>query len=335
MNNQPGSETQPKRSSVEIIKENSRQLRGTIAEELAKDTDHFSEQDKQLLKFHGSYQQDDRDARKDRHRDKAGKLYISWSLQDSGRRRYGRAIPRHGRPRRKHANGTLRITSRQGFQLHGVIKSDLKGTIADINRCLLSTFAACGDVPRNVMAPAAPFAAPVYCQMQDSARAVAADLAPRTRAYHEIWLNGEAVTKEPEVPEPIYGKVYLPRKFKVGFALPEDNSVDVYAQDLGFLAIVENGQIVGYNVLIGGGMGRTHGNEETFPHLAQPIASFPRIRWCPRRKRSSSSFAITATVVTASGPASSTSCTIGASRSSVKSWPSTCRFRWCCRVRSR
>src|SRR5262249_50574426 len=137
----------------------------------------------------------------------------------------------------KYANGTLRLTSRQGIQLHGVLKTDLKETIAGINRCLLTTLGACGDVERNVMAPAAPFASPIYRELQETASLLATHLAPRTGAYHEIWLNGKDVGPTEPEPEPLYGKVYLPRKFKTGLGLPEDNSVDIYAQDLGFLAV--------------------------------------------------------------------------------------------------
>jgi sulfite reductase (ferredoxin) len=172
-------------------------------------------------------------------------------------------------------NETLRITSRQGFQLHGILKGDLKKTIAEINESLLTTLGACGDVERNVMAPPAPFANPVYEELQRVARRIADHLAPRGGAYHDIWLNGKTLPTlpklDPKDPEPIYGKVYLPRKFKTGLALPDDNTVDVYAQDLGLLALVENGRVAGYNVLVGGGMGMTHGNHNTFPHLAQPI----------------------------------------------------------------
>ncbi len=261
-----------KRSKVEVIKETSRQLRGTIAQDLAGAVDHFNDQDKQLIKFHGFYQQDDRDARQDRHRAKAGKAYMFMvrCKIPAGKvtaQQYLAIDDLAG----KYANGTLRITTRQGFQLHGVLKGNLKPTIADINGCLLSTLGACGDVERNVMAPAAPFTSAVYLELQDQAEKIAQHLAPRTSAYHEIWLNGEAVHEVPEVPEPIYGKVYLPRKFKTGLALTDDNSVDVYAQDLGLLAQVENGRIAGYNVLVGGGMGMTHGNDQTFPFLAQPI----------------------------------------------------------------
>jgi sulfite reductase (ferredoxin) len=263
-----------KPSSVENIKESSRQLRGTVADELAQDLDHFTEQNKQLLKFHGTYQQDNRDARKDRHKGGTGKAYMFMvRCKIPGGKVSAAQYLALDELASKFSSGTLRITSRQGIQFHGIIKSHLKESIAGINHCLLSTLGACGDVERNVMAPPAPFRTPVYTELQELADRIARHLAPRTGAYHEIWLNGEAVHADPVPPEtePIYGKVYLPRKFKTGLALPQDNSVDIYAQDLGFLAIIENNKIVGYNVLVGGGMGMTHGNEHTFPFIAKPI----------------------------------------------------------------
>ncbi|MCI0380027.1 MAG: NADPH-dependent assimilatory sulfite reductase hemoprotein subunit [Gemmataceae bacterium] len=262
-----------KRSAVEIIKENSRHLRGALAQELAQTSDHFSDDDKQLLKFHGSYQQDDRDARKDRRKDGGGKSYIFMvRCKIPGGRVSADQYLAIDDIAGRYANGTLRITSRQGFQLHGVLKSNLKETIAGINECLLTTLGACGDVERNVMAPSAPLHNPVYELMQELADRIALHLAPRSRAYHEVWLNGDDVT-EPAVPEvePIYGKVYLPRKFKTGFAIPEDNSVDIFAQDLGFLGDVKGGRIAGFNVLVGGGMGMTHGNASTFPFISKPM----------------------------------------------------------------
>jgi sulfite reductase (ferredoxin) len=281
------------RSAVETVKETSRQLRGTIALELVQESDHFSEQDKNLLKFHGTYQQEDRDARKLRKREGTGKHYFFMvrCKVPGGRvtaRQYLAVDDLAGR----YANGTLRFTSRQGIQLHGVLKSDLKATIAGINDCLLTTLGACGDVERNVMACPAPHAHDaVHAQLQAAAALLAAQLAPRTRAYHEIWLNGHPVTEiadcrlqianlqsaicNLQLEEPLYGKTYLPRKFKTGLALPEDNCIDVYGQDLGLLALVENGTIVGYNVLVGGGMGMTHGNPHTFPALAKPICYVP------------------------------------------------------------
>src|SRR5262245_25666539 len=274
----PHSLAQPsgKRSGVEVTKETSNFLRGTLALTLLGDADHFNDADKNLLKFHGSYQQEDRDARKNRSKAGVGKHYMFMvRCKIPGGKltadQYLAVDDLAGR----YANGTLRLTSRQGIQLHGVLKDHLKETIAGINECLLTTLGACGDVNRNVMAPPRP--APrhsVHGQLQAHADRIAAHLAPRGGAYHEVWLNGRPVAPQPEAePEPIYGKVYLPRKFKTGFALPEDNSVDIYAQDLGFLGLVEDGRLAGYNVLVGGGMGMSHGNAATFPHLGRPICS--------------------------------------------------------------
>jgi sulfite reductase (ferredoxin) len=300
-----------KLSLVEAQKEKSCQLRGTIAEELASPSDHFDDTSKNLLKFHGTYQQEDRDARKNRSKAGVGKHYMFMvRCRIPGGRLTAEQYLAIDDLAGRYANSTLRFTTRQGIQLHGVLKKDLKATIAGINHTLLTTLGACGDVERNVMVSPAPHYGGLHVQLQDTAKQLALHLAPRTRAYHEIWLNGktvetvgsgqwavgseESVASEPEtghrkngsllptahcplptVEEPMYGKVYLPRKFKTGIALPEDNCVDIYAQDLGFLAIVENGTIVGYNVLVGGGMGMTHGNAATFPHLARPICFVP------------------------------------------------------------
>ncbi len=263
-----------KRSAVELIKENSTQLRGTLAEELAKDSERFNDQDKQLIKFHGSYQQDNRDARKDRHREGSGKAFqFMVRCKIPGGKVTASQYLAIDRIAEQYANATIRITSRQGFQIHGVLKSNLKQTIREINETLLTTLGACGDVSRNVMAPPAPFATPVYRDLQRHADSIAQHFAPRSKAYHDIWLNGKPVPNgAPElVDEPIYGKQYLPRKFKVAFALADDNSTDLYAQDLGFLAHVENDTLAGYNVHAGGGMGMTHGNANTFPYIAKAI----------------------------------------------------------------
>jgi sulfite reductase (ferredoxin) len=266
-----------KKSAVEAVKENSQQLRGTLAEELASGSDHFSEANKQLLKFHGSYQQEDRDARKNRKKDGVGKHYMFMvRCKIPGGRLTAEQYLAVDDLAGAHGNGTLRFTTRQGIQLHGILMGDLKRTVAAINECLLSTLGACGDVERNVMACPAPHDHDgVRAELQETAALIAAHLAPRSRAYHEIWLNGQPVGERPADIEPIYGKAYLPRKFKTGFALPEDNCIDIHAQDLGLLAIVEHGTIVGYNVLVGGGMGMSHGNSNTFPHIAQPICYVP------------------------------------------------------------
>ena len=262
----------PKLSPVEGFKDQSRQLRGTIALELVEPLDHFTEANKQLLKFHGTYQQEDRDARKNRSKDGVRKhhMFMVRCKMPAGRLTSAQYLAMDDLAG-KYANGTLRFTTRQGIQLHGVLKTDLKATIAGINECLLTTLGACGDVARNVMACPAPFHDGKRGELQRAADEIAARVTPRSLAYHEIWLDGEQVENKEPVVEPLYGKVYLPRKFKIGFALPDDNCIDVYAQDLGFLAVVENGRVVGYNALVGGGMGMTHGNANTFPHLGEPI----------------------------------------------------------------
>jgi sulfite reductase (ferredoxin) len=260
-----------KRSAVEGIKENSRALRGTLAEEMAGGKDKFSDVDKNLLKFHGSYQQEDRDARKSRRAEGMGKFHIFMvRCKIPGGRVTADQYLALDDLASRYANGTLRVTSRQGIQFHGVLMNNLKPHIAAINHCLLTTLGACGDVNRNVMSCPAPTTGPRR-QMHEAAQRIAAHLAPRSRAYHEIWLDGE---RQPDVGNdegPIYGKAYLPRKFKVGFGLPDDNCVDVFAQDLGMLAVVEGGRVVGYDMLVGGGMGMSHGNAKTFPYLAKPI----------------------------------------------------------------
>lgn len=268
-------ESAPKRSAFEGVKEQSRWLRGTLGEELAQDSDHFSDDAKNLLKFHGSYQQEDRDARKNRSKAGVGKHYMCMvRLKLPGGKLTTKQFLALDELASKYGNDTLRFTTRQSIQFHGVLKANLRATIRGINDVLLSTLGACGDVNRNVMACPAPTGDAVRSEMQVLANQIAAHLAPRSLAYHDIWLNGDQVSPDAaqeEGVEPIYGKIYLPRKFKVGFAIPYDNCVDIHAQDLGFLAIVENGRTIGYNMLVGGGMGMTHGNANTFPHLSRPI----------------------------------------------------------------
>ncbi|MDP6795635.1 MAG: NADPH-dependent assimilatory sulfite reductase hemoprotein subunit, partial [Verrucomicrobiota bacterium] len=176
-----------------------------------------------------------------------------------------------------YANGTLKLTTRQTFQLHGIIKKNLKTTIRKINDSLMDTLAACGDVNRNVMCNPNPYQSRVHADALEMAKSISAHLTPATRAYHEIWLvdeNGErenvTSTPDPEV-EPIYGKTYLPRKFKIGIAVPPSNDVDVFANDLGFIAVIEDDKIVGYTITVGGGMGMSHGKGETYPRLADVL----------------------------------------------------------------
>jgi len=270
-----------KRSAVEIIKEASHQLRGTLAEELRHDHE-FGKDSEHLIKNHGIYQQDDRDVRKAKNDDGTakGKQYIFMvRTRIPGGKVSARQFLAHLDICDRQANGTLRVTTRQGFQLHGVIKSRLQATVKEINDTLLTTLAACGDVERNVMCCPAPIKnSPVRAEMQAMADSIAERLKPRTTAYHEIWLtddSGESKNVAADfrpIDEPIYGTVYLPRKFKTGIALPEDNCIDIYTQDLGFLAVVEEGKIVGYNVLVGGGQGKTPSAEKTFVAIAQKLA---------------------------------------------------------------
>lgn len=264
-------------SKVERIKVESDYLRGRIAEELEAGTTHFSEDQIQLIKFHGMYQQEDRDVRQVRKGAGVEKAYQfmvrsripggaltaeQYLVEDDVAGRYG--------------NGTLRITTRQGFQLHGILKGDIHATIHSINASLLSTLAACGDVNRNVMACPAPCANRAQAKVQEIAHRLALHLAPRSQAYHEIWIDGEQVhTVEPpearQEVEPIYGPTYLPRKFKIGVAFPGDNCIDVYTQDVGLVARLDGETLTGFTLLIGGGMGMTHGKTETFPRAATPM----------------------------------------------------------------
>ena len=268
------SDATDKRSRNEHIKEESNYLRGTIREGLADvSTGSIAEDDTQLTKFHGTYMQDDRDVRGERAKKKLEKAF---SFMIRVRVPGGLTTPAQWLALDKiagdYANGTLRLTTRQAFQYHGVIKSNLKRTMQAINATLLDTLAACGDVNRNVMSAANPFLSKAHHAAYELARDISEHLLPRTGAYHEIWLDGAKVTDKsgsakPDS-EPIYGQHYLPRKFKIVVAVPPDNDVDIHAHDLGFIAIVENGEVTGYNVTVGGGMGMTHGDPETFPRLA-------------------------------------------------------------------
>lgn len=266
-----------KRSRNEHIKDASNYLRGTIAQGLADvSTGSIAEDDTQLTKFHGTYMQDDRDVRGERARKKLEKAF---SFMIRVRVPGGLTTPAQWLALDKiatdTANGTLRLTTRQAFQFHGVIKSNLKRTMQAINATLLDTLAACGDVNRNVMSAANPFLSPAHQAAYALARDISEHLLPKTGAYHEIWLDGAKVADKSGPAqadaEPIYGQHYLPRKFKIVVAVPPDNDVDIHAHDLGFIAIVENGEVAGYNVTAGGGMGMTHGETDTFPRLADVV----------------------------------------------------------------
>ena len=259
-------------SRNERIKEASDYLRGTLAEGIRREiTGAISEDDAQLVKFHGMYLQDDRDLRPERTRKKMEKAFAfmvrvrvpggvltpaQWLALDRVARDYG--------------SGSVRLTTRQSVQLHGVIKSNLQSTLRAIDSVLLNSIAACGDVNRNVMCNPNPYASHAHAAALDLAREISDHLTPRTPAYREIWLDGERIAGgEDEVVEPIYGKTYLPRKFKIAIAVPPLNDVDVFAHDLGFIAVLDsNGDVQGWNVTAGGGMGMTHGEPDTYPRTA-------------------------------------------------------------------
>jgi sulfite reductase (NADPH) hemoprotein beta-component len=259
-------------SEVERIKRESRHLRGTLVESLQDPlTGAIREDDTVLIKFHGTYQQDDRDLRDERRRQK---LEPAWSFMIRTRLPGGVCTPQQWLQldaiAREYGNGTLRLTTRQAFQFHGVVKSELKATMQAINAALIDTIAACGDVNRNVLASANPVETSVHPVVHEWARELSEHLLPRTRAYHEIWLDGAKVVSTEET-EPLYGPTYLPRKFKAAIVVPPVNDVDVLAHDLGYVAIVEDGALQGFNVTVGGGMGATHGDAETHPRLADVV----------------------------------------------------------------
>ena len=265
--------SEKKLSANEYIKIDSNYLRGTIAEGLVDlSTGSMCEDDQQLLKFHGTYQQDDRDLRANRRKHKLEKAY---SFMIRIRVPGGVATPHQwletDRMATQFANGTIKLTTRQAFQFHGIIKTNLKRTIAEINQAAMDTIAACGDVNRNVMCNPNPYLSEIHAQALKAAPEISTHLTPQTRAYHEIWLDGEKIESTEEEVEPIYGKTYLPRKFKITVAVPPSNDVDIYANCLSFIAVVEDKALVGYNVAVGGGMGSTHGNDATYPRIADVI----------------------------------------------------------------
>ncbi|WP_303311158.1 NADPH-dependent assimilatory sulfite reductase hemoprotein subunit [Hymenobacter sp. BT730] len=271
-----------KLSEVEHVKDASNYLRGTLAESVKNPiTGALFPDDTHLIKFHGSYQQTDRDLDSERKHQKLEPLYsfmirvrvpggvassAQWLRMDELADAYG--------------NHTLKLTTRQAFQLHGVLKRDLKETIQGFNDALLDSIAGCGDVNRNVMFNPNPHQSRVHEQVYAVTQAISAHLTPRTAAYWELWLNGESayscVPNEGEGDfEPIYGKTYLPRKFKIALAVPPYNDTDIFANDLGLIAIEEHGELLGFNVAVGGGMGMTFGMPDTYPRLADIIGYIP------------------------------------------------------------
>ncbi|WP_026700820.1 assimilatory sulfite reductase (NADPH) hemoprotein subunit [Salibacterium aidingense] len=262
-------------SDNERIKRESSYLRGTIEESLADPlTANITADDAQLTKFHGSYMQDDRDVRNERRKQK---LEPAYSFMVRVRLPGGTATPEQwltmDRIAHEYGNGTLRLTTRQTFQMHGILKWNMKKNMQAMNEAMLDTIAACGDVNRNVMGAPNPHESDIHEEIQRYAKDISEHLLPRTKAYHEIWLDEEKVvdSSEPEEVEPIYKDVYLPRKFKIGIAVPPSNDIDVFSQDIGLIAIVEDGSLQGFNISVGGGLGMTHGESETYPQIGRVI----------------------------------------------------------------
>ncbi|MDB5084122.1 MAG: sulfite reductase [Bacilli bacterium] len=263
-------------SEVEHIKRSSRYLRGSFTKTLEDlITGALPEDDNRLLKFHGSYMQDDRDLRNERQRQK---LEPAYQFMVRVRAPGGVVTPEQwlvmDRLAQKYGSGSLRLTTRQSFQMHGILKWNLKKSIREINDALLTTLAACGDVNRNVMCNPNPYQSEVHSEVYEWSKKLSDHLSPQTPAYHEIWLDGEKVVDSKEDgqdPEPIYGPAYLPRKFKIAVTVPPSNDVDVFSQDLGFIAIYEEGLLQGFNIAVGGGMGMTYGDPKTYPQLARVI----------------------------------------------------------------
>jgi sulfite reductase (ferredoxin) len=263
-------------SKPEAIKQQSRQLRGHVARDLGDTTTPFDKEGYALLKFHGIYQGYDRDSateRKQRGEDKVWQFMVRARIP-GGRLTAAQNLA-HDPIADRYANGSLRITTREGIQFHGVVKAGLKSAIAEVNGAMLTTLAACGDVVRNVTTVPAPIRDAVHRRLEADARRLSTHLLPRTRAYHEIWVEGAPWRKDEsaaEEPDPLYGERYLPRKFKMGLALPEDNTIDVLTNDLAVVALFEGEHLTGYNFLLGGGHGMTHNMPKTYPRLATPVA---------------------------------------------------------------
>lgn len=267
-----------KLDEMEHIKNRSNYLRGTIKEGLADEiTGAIAEDDTKLLKFHGSYMQDDRDIRDERRKQKLEPAYSfmirvrvpggtatadQWVAMDDISTEY--------------ANNTIKLTTRQAFQFHGILKRNLKSSMQSIHHAVMDSLAACGDVNRNVMCNPNPYQSGVHKEVDTLATQISDHLSPQTGAYHEIWLDDEKIIDTKEEVEPMYGKTYLPRKFKIGIAVPPSNDIDVYSQDIGLIAIIEDDQLVGFNVTVGGGMGMTHGDTKTYPQVGRLLGYFPK-----------------------------------------------------------
>lgn len=263
-------------SKAEAVKLQSRQLRGHLARDLAHTNVPFDKEGYSLLKFHGVYQGYDRDSateRKQRGDDKIWQFMVR--VRIPGGRLTADQYLGLDQIAESWADGSLRITTRQSIQFHGVVKSGLKSAIAAVNGALLTTLAACGDVVRTVTTVPAPIRDPVHDRLEADARRLSSHLLPQTGAYHEIWVEGEPWREKAngaEQPDPLYGERYLPRKFKIGLAIPEDNTIDVLTNDLAIVPLYEGERLTGYNFLLGGGHGMTHNMPKTYPRLATAVA---------------------------------------------------------------
>lgn len=266
-----------KPSPVEKIKKESNGLRGTISEGLANDmTGAISDADMQVVKFHGMYLQDDRDRREERAEKKLERLY-SFMIR---LRLPGGVLSAEQWKACHHiagafSTGVIKITTRQTIQLHGILKSDLKPTIQAFNAARLDSIATCGDINRNVAAASHPCQSSLHAEIHGYANLISERLMPKTRAWYEVWLDEEQLLDKKEEEDPLYQDRYLPRKFKIGIAIPPNNDVDVLTNDIGLIAIEENGKLQGFNLAIGGGLSQTHGNPETYPRLATIIGFVP------------------------------------------------------------
>lgn len=275
---QPGSP-----SDVERIKDESNYLRGTLEKTMQYPiSSGIPDDDNRLMKFHGSYLQDDRDLRTERERQK---LEPAYQFMVRVRTPGGAATPEQwlvmDEMAEKYGSGSLKLTTRQAFQVHGILKWNVKKYMQEIHDVLLDCIAACGDVNRNVMCNVNPNQSAFHEEVYNWSAKLSEHLLPRTRAYHELWLDGEKIydgtTQDTEI-EPIYGSLYLPRKFKIGIAVPPSNDVDVFSQDIGLIAVVEQGTLTGFNVTVGGGMGMTHGDKETYPQIGRLLGYVPKER---------------------------------------------------------
>ncbi len=260
-------------SPIEKIKKDSRGLRGTIVEGLKDEiTGAIQEDDQAVIKFHGMYQQDDRDLREERARQKLERLY-SFMIRlrlPGGFLKPGQWIATH-EIAGENTTGIIKITSRQTIQLHGVIKSRIKPTIQSFNESKLDSIATCGDINRNVLCSSHPGQSPIHAQVFAYADKISELLMPKTRAYYEIWLDEEKLADKKDEDDPLYQDRYMPRKFKIAIAIPPNNDVDVFTNDIGLIAIIENNNLLGFNISIGGGLSTTHGSKETYPRLGTVI----------------------------------------------------------------